>query len=908
MEGLYIVPVADNLLRRLAEQIIHEGEPENKVLLFPHRRAIAFARYYMAKLMRKPFLLPRMFSFKDWVHRVYVDTCDNPLPVASEWELSWMAYRAAEEVLGSSKVPSWGDFLGWSLRMVGLFKELDEELVSVENIEYPSDTLPDRAKAILERIGDIYGKYREILERNGYTTHSAILRWLAQEGRVPASDNTHVVGFFALTRAEAHIFRKMYEKGASFWWHADPDNLPRIYRRWFRGEDTEDRWVFPSELEKIPDEDVDKVCSEPEIHLFEANSLHMEVDELFRRLKGLKVEEPDEVAVVLLSPDALVPVVMRLPDSVEANVSLGYPLKHTGLFSFLKAIESLLESKREGRYRVSEVVELLRYPYMGDNRSVVEELLKRGSPYIERLPSPLDGILAPFESARTPGAFSRAMEGLFDWLLKHGRLSIVEKGFLARMVETVLLPMRSPLIRDCQMQVSSLFRMVEGMASRTTLPFEGEPLTGLQILGILETRLLSFKRLFVLDANDDVIPGVEEVNPLLPADVRKVLGLPERERREAIAKYHFERLVGSAKEVHIFWQNKVSPDRLGIESKKVRSRFVDAIVWRREKKAGGLLPDIVSRRELRIDAGKLLDVDFPEKRDEEREVLLERLKSPVSPTFIDSYIRCPLSFYYSQVLGLEDTKVPAEVEPSLVGEALHKALEEYYSRFLGREVSRDHLNAEEIFGIFKRLLKASDHFRHLHEAREFILLETAKFRIERFVKGQPDKVKVVGVERELAGSVEVDGLGVVTFKGVADRIDDRGHYYAVVDYKTGYFPKLRWSTVKSKVSPKNGDIVQLVRRYLPSVQLPLYAHLWGRVCDDRPAVGVYVDLRKDGVEEMFPDNERFLEDYRLWLNDEFISIVGLILNEMVYGKHWVPVSDAKICGYCSFRGICRFSV
>ncbi len=903
---IIVVPLSQNLLLTLAENVLKEEKPEKSLLIFPHRRATVFTKYYMFRLSKRELILPKMIALQDWVIETYLEK-NTPIALATEMEQAWLAYLAYRQVTGSDE--EWERFFKWAFRMVKLFREFDMELVeNIKNIVYPGDELREKVERILSRIGDIYERFNKLLKENHLTTYSRILKELAHQD-LNLGENIHLAGFFALTRAESRLFKNLYNNGATFWWHTDPENLPDLYKRWLN------EWNLKEKDLKISGES--KEVELENIQFVEATTLHSEIEKIKKEL-GKPPVEPDEKAIVLLDQTSLLPVVLSLPENIEVNVTLGYPLFLTGLYSLFESIFKVLTSEKDEKYRFSEVVELLRIPYLEHFAPMRERLLESTPFFIDKkeLGDLYNDILKPFENANSPFRFSGAIIKILQWLLDKGNLKEFEKNFVLKMIESVIPQFQSPLYKNAEMRLAALFSMLQWTMKKTSVPFEGEPLKGLQIMGLLETRLLSFRKLFVIDANDDVMPGSEEVNPLLPHELRNVLGLPERYRREEIIRYHFERLVFSSKEVFILWRNQITTGEAGLESKKIRSRFVERLLWEKEKKKGKILENEIERIFPEIHAKAILPEKLIKKTSEHKQALEKFLKSGISPSLLDSYIKCPLSFYYKYLLEIEDLEDVKEIHYDKLGSAMHKALERYYKEISGtqfpKEVFKKDLNANRIHELLLEEVKREEFYQHLSEARKFLLSETAKYRIKRFVDNQPDRTTIVALEKELKNQIKLKDK-TFTIKGFADRIDLREEIYIVIDYKTGFSPNLEFNKIVSLLEKlRNEDLgqefINLFYQILPSIQLPLYAYMYSKEVN-KPVLSAYIELNKKSEEKIIPSTKTSsIESYHQWLTKYFPEILKLLIKHILESAEWYPASDGSNCSYCVYRKMCRYAL
>ena len=455
-------------------------------------------------------------------------------------------------------------------------------------------------------------------------------------------------------------------------------------------------------------------------------------------------------------------------------------------------------------------------------------------------------------------------------------------------------------------------------------PFEGHPLVGLQVLGLLETRLLSFDRVIVIDVNEDIVPAHEELNPLLPEPLKGVLGLAGREREEAIVRYHFERLIACAKEVHLFWQASTQPASTGLEGKKVRSRFIEGLLWQEEKKKGALCEDAVVKAPLRITGEALLRERGLAKRGRDHQRVNEFLSEwsrvhGLSASLLNTYLLCPLKFYYHYLLGLRPaTSVPEDADSATLGEIIHQSLEDYFSRYLKRTYRKTADNdPERLIAIFRRYFRGSAMHRCLAPEKRFFLEYVAAYRLQSYLSQMPGVTFIEDLEKEYRLPLSM-GSDEFIYYGKVDRIDIREGYRLVLDYKTGWIEHFTKTHFEKKIisffpsEECNYESLKTLIEVIRDLQLPLYVLLVssGREKELAKTLAAYVELRRRGEEQYFVPLEKIgeLRDlYTTWFGRTLPSLLNYLLTHMIESPFFYPATDEKTCRSCDYESVCSFS-
>jgi CRISPR/Cas system-associated exonuclease Cas4 (RecB family) len=359
---------------------------------------------------------------------------------------------------------------------------------------------------------------------------------------------------------------------------------------------------------------------------------------------------------------------------------------------------------------------------------------------------------------------------------------------------------------------SSYFTFFRKYIMTCHTPFEGTPINGLQILGFLETRTLHFDTVFLLDANEDIIPDTKRDDTLLPHKARQILGLPTYQDRDKLTAYFFQTLLKGAREVHLFYCEN---------DKKERSRFVEHLLWEKQKKDG----TTDAKKYLNFIQYKVhLDQSLPQdivKTDS----LVKYLKDfTYSATSLDTYLKCPVQFYYSYMLRLDKKDdLSVGIEKVDIGKLVHRILAEYFSRRTGALLKTRDLDIHEMEHLIEK------HFKQAYGKHVTGTAYLLKKQIEHHLKDFLQSYYIPLVKEEsvtiLRTEYDIDcRTGPFALKGRLDSIEKRGEKTYIIDYKTGANP------VSLKINYKDLDIKrrETWSDSIGSLQLPLYLLLYSR--------------------------------------------------------------------------------
>lgn len=946
---IFIVHPSKNLLEVVIDHILEMDQLETALVLFPNRRPVEFFKYYLNKRIDRPVLLPQLKSFEDWLVSYAIDVMDEPLQLIDQLEQAWHVYKAVEKVYSKEnrEIPSWGEFYPWATRLVDVFREFDMELVEVRNLlNPPTVELPERVLELLVRLKHIYEAFNESLDENSCTTVGRMMRSIANNPEKIPDIPVYLVGFYALTRSEDALFRRFFDGGARIYWHADNEKLPVFYEKWLndwsKGRQIEPEVIKPEEI------------SSPAIHLFEAHDLHSELQEVAERLSSSgTISSADHTSVVLPSSEPLIPLIHYLPEN-DLNITMGYPLKYTGIANFIQKLFKLaLRVNPERGYMTTTLIDLFKSPYLQVSKDTIRALKEYGGGFIG-MQGVLDftmndkdyvksvfEIINPIIDAKNLCDLGDAISGVIGFIRLDG-LSPFEKEAIAVILENVVYPMKEYAFSKEMMEKRELYDLFLEVMRTTSIPFEGDPLTGLQVMGILETRVLSFERVILIDVNEGDLPKVEDMNPLLPRQVRPLLGLPDHLKEELIIRYHFERLINSSREAHLLWQYCTTPGQSGLEDKKVRSRYVEELIWRVEELRGRVFEETpeaerLSKSQIALEPCELTKKDYLRKDEDLINLYKSNLKT-IYPTMLELYLKCPLRFFYKQVLKIEPPAIKDEVEPAELGTAVHEALEEYIGRLTGLSTGEveiegailktEDLDVDEFLEVFQKKLQDKEFYKRISPERKFLLEETARFRFRKyFEENHPKETKVVTLEKWLEGvKIDVRGHGQFECKGKVDRIDRIGEngdaQFFIMDYKTG---SSGWVGTKclnltlndiNNLSLDDSGLMEL-KKYFSTIQLPFYIYLWGRFLQKMNCVtswsnitAGFVKLASNGKLEKFCPHNRGNGQtiYTNWFEEVFPEVIKFIIRHLFESSYWYPADDKAECTYCDYKVSCRYSV
>ena len=670
-----------------------------------------------------------------------------------------------------------------------------ERFLMIWNILYPLYTsFRSRLKEKDEAYeGMVYRDIAELISGNGAEDFAERLRAV-----FPRSEKYVFVGLNALNECEKTVLRRMRDRGmAEFCWDYSGKMIRDRRNRssLFMEENVRE---FPQKYEW--DEDGLGI---PHIRIMSVPSSVGQVKQIPQILSSAMAEEgvaPDDCAVVLPDETLLMPLLNTIPpDITDINVTMGYPMAGSAFHTFMNAVTAVQMYIRPSRSSSGQSDELFYYKPVwtlfsdaifrkimtADDREAGRKIKSEVRTYISRKDlsgTPLlDLLFTPvLHDLNVPdGAQVDALAG--------HQLKVA--AFVASaLAEDVDMSVEVTFAKEYWMNVSRLraislhvkpmtyMRILEQLLAGVSVPFNGEPLKGLQIMGPLETRALDFKNLVILSANEGIFPRRNVSSSFIPPELRRGFGLPSYEFQDAVWAYYFYRMISRAENVWMLYDSRTEGMKSGEESRYIRQleyHFrlpVERYIASSPVKAGSVAMEIEKTAD---------DV--------------RRIKDGVlSATALQNYLMCPAKFYYQSVLGLSaETEVSESMDAAMIGKVYHGVMQRLYS---GRTtVGLDYLESlagsmSEIKSMVWDLMLEELHSPEV-SGRNLVIGDVIVKYVLKTIERDKEQLEARG-----SGEFEILGLekrlecefGGFRFKGYIDRMDSFAPgEIRVVDYKTG---------------------------------------------------------------------------------------------------------------------------
>lgn len=904
-------------------------------VVLPSRRAGVFLRRQLSAVAGRALWAPAIVTIDDLMQRL------SGVQVPDRQALLIALYRLHCEQEGADAEPL-ETFLSWAGTFLSDLNDADlslvdtdalmADLVSVRRMEAwdPTGRQPSDLKVrYLQRLSvqaQLHGMLRQHLLDQGKAWSGAAYRLAAQgvaayHGRLPYGHFV-VAGLNALSAAELAVLRHLQLEGrTTFVWDADSHYLtPEVHEAGLHLRHAMQvlgpgPWPVQQLLQTLPREVCATGCPNSVTMAREAGRLVAEC------LARPDAPDPTRLAVVLCDRGLLLPLLHSLPaDTGPLNVTMGFPFRASPWYGFVRAwTEMHLHAQRSGKgYYHRHVARLLHHPVVAmalPGAEALRELPLRmrrvvltHSDLVARDEVKADALcLLLFEPWHTPEVMARCMSAFASGVLQ--RDAFAADAFQAEFAQ-VTLAMANQLGNHLgtmpHATVAGAVALFMGQARMAEVPFQGEPLQGIQVMGLLETRTLDFDEVIMLSVNEGTLPAERSPQTDLTTDLRKAYDIPDRYWHESTQAYHFYRLMQRARRVHLLY----STDSEGMGSGEP-SRYIRQ--WELERSAS----TVWTQRQA-PSASRMVQPQVPLMARKDA-LVMERLLTlatkGLSPSALNSYRLCPFRYYMNYVVGAGE---PDELEDHLgaadVGTVVHKALELLYLPFMARQIAARDIEAliPKVPGAVQQALTETLNERPLSE-RDMLTHHAVLRYVERAlhhdlkVATEEGAFHIVGIELKLTTDVGITVNGTtmnVRLRGTLDRIDRMPDgTLRITDHKTGSYSPQK----AAKLEVARADVFEDgTADYSYPFQVLVYTYAAMRTMP-APAIRAGINFLRSTAghthQVVFGDRTGGLDAAHAeqWFNDAISPVVTALLDAEV---PFVQTRNTANCEYCHLREMC----
>lgn len=940
------------------------AEVSRLAFVFPNRRTGLFFQKYLSEVADTPLFSPTILTIND----LFIQLSGKQS--ADRISMLFILYDIYIRQSGSTE--TFDEFLYWGEMLLNDFDDIDKymanarmlfsnvtdlreiendfDFLSDEQIAairsfwssfYPRGDTPNQQQflAVWQVLYDLYEEFRATLAAEGKGYEGMIFREVVESmerGESPDLPYEQIVfvGLNALSVSEERFLAQLQKREiADFYWDyvsdkvTDPDNKASYFV-------SRNLKSFPSSMKLPPEE---KVKTEIEVigipsGIGQAKHVYTLLSDWCKEAE-MSSEEALRTAVILPDEHLLIPVLNAIPEQIRRiNVTMGYPLAGTPVASLIEYILALQKNvryiDRNPLFYFRDVLPVLNHRYiLSTSPEIISSLVKEitennkiyishtelgKTPLLEILFTPVTGVEAFSDYLiKVLEELNKVMSALSDEEEEDApqRTNDLEQEFIFHYFTTV--NRMKEVMKDAriEMKIDTFFRLLKRVTDTITIPFHGEPLSGLQIMGVLETRALDFDRLIILSMNEGIFPQRKAANSFIPYNLRRGFGLPTYEHQDSVWAYHFYRLIERASHVSLLYDTRSN----GLQTGEV-SRFVHQLHYHYE---------VPMRDKLvvyNVSSSKTPPLAVPKREDIMRRLDAYRKggSKAISASAINTYLDCPLKFYFSVVEGIrEEEEVSETIESDVFGSILHKVMEELYKPFQGKMVTVDLLKAIRkdtalLTGAIARAF-ASEFFKtevvRSLTGQNYLIGEMIRKYVEKILErdGKLTPFVYIESERKINGLISLSDHSEIRLKGFIDRVDEVLDAIRIIDYKSGS-GTTTFSSIESLFNKEEKDRAKAV------MQVFMYCWMYAHFTENKgktiqpgiyyvrslfsdpfdPSVYHRIERGKsEKVEDFSGYAQAFEEGLRGCLDEIFNPEIP-----------FTQTPTGKACSYCPFKGIC----
>lgn len=920
-------------------------------VVFPNKRAsIHFKRQIVSQLSKTswmPITSSVQQAMEKWSGLHLVDSLDVALELMSinDKDANNKVLKQNFFGLASQMAKDFDEIDQYKVDAKNLFESLNEVKI-IENYTFSEYTLSneDSYKAqskylqFFSSLINYYSALRLNLFSRKVGYYGMITRCLSElptDELVKRIDGKKIVfaGFNALTTTEEDVVVRLVENGnAVMLW--DLDEYYINDKKQEAGRFANDFFAKHRNLAGKKDYDNEHhgisfignalSTAEKEINVISVSGSSVQANAL-----QLMMEKRENSVVVLADEALLIPTLNSLPDSVgEINVTMGYPFANTPLYGFIDQIFRFQHSLSDSKIDLWPLAsfcdaDFIKLVFNGKDYDSLMSWLKD-----KQSSSDLSLHVKDFSSIGMSGDNQEdgASEDLARFLtlsstkwidskdcienlksiLRVSLQKIKDESYFVKnqisVAGKVLNKVESLIKKYDSVEILDLQMLILQIGREMSIAMKGEA-DGLQVMGLLETRNLDFDVVNMLSVNEGVIPKNKNSNSLIPYDVRKYYNLPTYNQQQAVYAYHFYRLLHNAKKINLFYNSLSDSSGLGEPS-----RFIRQIEYELVKKNPKVKLQHFQYKSPIINLkSNIISVD-------KDDTMLKKI-TKLSPTSISTYLRCSLQYYWKYIMNINCDEVNEEIQMNVIGSIIHNTLDELYRNF-GNEIVTEskflEVRNQYIDKCYQNALR-NNNFRNGLPKTGFnsIIASVIDTMISRFLDNEHNIVKenslrILCTEKELSFH-----LNNVELHGFADRIDLLNDKLRVIDYKTG--------SVNPYDVSISANAKQLQDMHDKSIQLIMYKYLFIKMLnsntlgldealiahiEEENIVPGIIALQKmsNGVFELKVNNADLANDFEAQCDIMFEQLISDIFDK---NNPFTQTDDTKVCGYCSFRNICK---
>ncbi len=894
---------------KVVEAILEKNHPLTQItIILPSHRAGLFLKEEFKVQCSTTTFLPKIISIESFIEEVAEIQLANNIHLMFEFYDIYKKYTPKDP-------DSFDKFYEWASVVLNDFNEIDRHLVNPTTIFQnlsdlnriqdwnPQTPLTDKYLSFFDYLYTYYIHFYQHLLSKKIGYQGMLYREAVQniQNFINNHANHHFVfaGFNALNKAEEFIFQELLEHNlASVYWDINQEMLESAFNIGYFIKKYKETW---NHYQTNPFLWIDESPSfTNEIH---AIGIPKKISQLKYAGELLQQLLDFNQTALVLADENLLPVALNsLPDIVkQVNITMGLPLYLVPAKQLFETLFLLInpknqENKSKQIFYYRNVINFFKQPYLlklaSTDLQAIDLFFQKNTIEQNKLFLSKDEI-QQFINIH----FSENAAILLPFFEENQQDVSNTIANILKLIQE-LLTLNSGLDREYLLKFNSIFQELEFLNTKyedlenlkilqqlftqlvktEQLSFQGEPLSGLQIMGVLESRVLDFKTVIITGVNEGILPSGNKDFSFIPFDIKKHFELPTFLERDLIFSYHFFRLIQRTENVYLIYNSET--DMLGASEK---SRFLTQLeILHPQLKHTTVAPEVTNN------PVKLIQI---EKTAEIVSKIKDKMQSGISPSALATYIRNPIEFYQRYVLEIRELKdLEESMETSTFGNIIHEVLENLYQNFVGKKLTKEAIELMKTQYVHQLKEQFLYYFKkgELQTGKNRLITEVAKKYIEILLEMELNEVEsthditIIDLEIEQSTVLKFDKFDFpILLKGKVDRIDLKDGQYRIIDYKTG-------KVTATELKLSNFNKISTDEKKSKAMQLLLYGYMFLNQPDIKENTSVqcgnisFKNL-KDGFIKVNISKERLGKEYEITLEKltPFIDEIKLLIAEIL---------------------------
>ena len=798
--------------------IISNGTDISKVIIIlPNKRSRIFLKQEISKIVKKTIFSPLIYDIEEFMSLV------SGINKISETELIFEFYNIYLNQTKKDNQQTFEEFISWAKTLLRDFSEIDRELCDTDSLFDYLNAFKDLTHwSNYEQETDLIKNYKEFWGKiklyhndlkakllNVGMGYQGLIYREACEQILSYTENRksikHIfIGFNALSKSESEVIQEIVNSNGEIYWDIDKALINSDYNNaslFIESYLKEWPYYKKNNIEIASNE----YKKEKNIQATGTPKNIGQVKFVGELLHSMGKDELNNTAVVLGDEKLLIPLLNSIPSNVKnINVTMGYPLKNSNVYSFFYLLINI-HAKNQNSFYYKSIISLVSHelisPILNNGLDLREKIRQGNLIYMSKK----DIIDLDKENHLIYellfSKWTNAVDGISSCLklidlIKKYYSENPENDFinleLLYHINKIFLQINNSCEKlDYLKNINSLKIIFKELCEMNTSPFSGEPVKGLQIMGMLETRLLNYKNIIVTSVNEGILPVGNNNSSFIPFEIKKANELQTFKEKDSVFAYHFYRLIKRAQNIWLIYNTEPDAMNNGEQSRFITQIEVEGI---HSVNKNILISKTPVKQSVEPSYSKTKLV---------QEKLSSIVENGISASMLCLYAMDQIKFFETYILGLKEEKIEETIASSTIGNIVHDSLEIIYKGYVGKRLKIEDLEKMNklVSTTVKDVIKNYMREENNNKGKNVIIIETVKKYVERVIEidrkvvENENDLRIIAVEKEFETKIK-DGSKKYKIRGKIDRVDQVNGELRVIDYKSGKKISRRDVTIK----------------------------------------------------------------------------------------------------------------